>query len=161
MNQPPSNEDDFIEPDDIDRRADQIDRIVRLAASLVKEGEPGAEYIPQRAEEFSPHPWVVTAVSTALEAGREQGRKEAEQEYRMLAEAMDETFSTRESHLIHTAIAAVLETIEKQALHHFDADGHTYVDIDMEAMRTITDRVKLRYQSSDGLATVRITLEPK
>jgi flagellar biosynthesis/type III secretory pathway protein FliH len=134
------DEEDFIEPTQDDADQDQCDRIARMAASIAG------------VQEFKPAEWVANAMRSALDAGREQGRdegrKSAELEHRMLADAIQETFTTRESHLVHQAIAAVLESLKAPC-----------VDIDIDAMRTISDRVKLKYESADGLATVRITLE--
>jgi hypothetical protein len=109
--------------------------------------------------------WSIKAMhqvyTEAFEQGQRKGEAVAEAEYRLLSEAMGESFTQREDSLIKSAMLAMLEAIHNGACStdtlHFP-EVRPYAEISIEDMRTIHDRYRLGYAMVDT-GRVKLTLE--
>lgn len=99
---------------------------------------------------------MVQAWNEAFEQGQRQGEATAEAEYRLLSEAMGQSFTEREDSLIKSAIMAMLEAFKTGMV--FEKDKVATAVIDIEAMRAIHDRFKLGYEMINDGKEVQITL---
>lgn len=143
--------------DDDQRENERAVNLARLAASTVLPGDPGSDYIPKTGE-FVPHPWVVVAIRTALEAGREEGRAAVEAEHMLLANAMEQKFDAREHHLVSSAFAAIIEASNNGSGRN--TNGVLSVTFNNEGAKNIHDRYNVKY-SLTGESGITVILEPK
>lgn len=145
MNQQPPDVED--PRDDEEKLIDALKEIARGAATRT-DTAPYEEYqpTPEKARDWEPHAWVVTALVAAYQAGENQGKREGHS----VANQVEETFRGREQQLIMSCMLVFMEQCDIGR-----------IEMDLDKVTTVHDRKQMRMTQLDNKVTFIMESPPQ
>lgn len=134
---------------------EQAQAIARTAASQSSETfmVDAAHDVDWKAQE-----WIIHAIITANEIGRQNGQATAEAEHRLLSQAIEQRYAEREINVIRSTAAAVIEAVYDDMR---DQPEKPFVLVNVDKQATIWDRWALTHELKGENTHVLMQLERK